>query len=45
MSTSKLPQTDSITELAQFWDEHDLTDYEDELEEVESTIFSPRQAG
>ena len=29
-----LPQTDSIQELAQFWDTHDLTEFADELEEV-----------
>ncbi len=26
MSDNKLPQTDSIQELAKFWNEHDLTD-------------------
>ena len=34
MKTQHLPKTDSIQELAQFWDTHDLTDFEDELEEV-----------
>lgn len=34
MSTQKLPQTDSISELARFWDNHDVTDFENELEEV-----------
>jgi hypothetical protein len=29
-----LPQTDSITELAAYWDTHDLTDHDEELEEV-----------
>jgi len=33
------PQTDSITELARFWDEHDLTDFEDALEEVSEPVF------
>jgi flagellar biosynthesis/type III secretory pathway M-ring protein FliF/YscJ len=36
---SKIPQTDSIEELAQFWDTHDATEFEDELEEVEESIF------
>src|SRR5262249_53865650 len=36
---SKLPKTDSIQELAEFWDTHDLTDFEDELEEVTEPIF------
>jgi hypothetical protein len=39
MSTSKIPQSDSIEELARFWDEHDLTDFEDELEEVSEPVF------
>ncbi len=37
-----LPQTDSIQELAQFWDNHDLTDFEDELEEVTEPVFDGR---
>lgn len=39
MNRDKIPQSDSIQELAQFWDTHDLTDYEDELEEVGETVF------
>ena len=39
MKTEALPQTDSIQELAQFWDRHDLTDFEDELEEVTEPVF------
>ena len=35
----KIPQTDSIQELAQFWDVHDLTDFEEQLEEVSGTVF------
>ena len=31
-----IPKTDSIEELALFWDTHDLTDYFDELREVPS---------
>jgi len=34
-----MPQTDSIRELAQFWDTHDVTDFEDQLEEVRETVF------
>jgi len=34
-----LPKTDSIEELANFWDSHDLTDFEDELEEAPSPVF------
>jgi len=36
---SKIPKTDSIEELARFWDTHDLTDFEGELEEVEEPVF------
>jgi hypothetical protein len=39
MKTQRLPQTDSIQELAHFWDTHDLTDFEDELEEVTEPVF------
>ena len=39
MKTQQLPKTDSIQELAQFWDTHDLTDFEDELEEVTDRVF------
>jgi hypothetical protein len=41
MKTQRLPQTDSIQELAHFWDTHDLTDFEDELEEVTEPVFEP----
>jgi hypothetical protein len=39
MKKSKLPKTDSIEKLAAFWDAHDLTDFEDELEEVAEPVF------
>ena len=39
MNRTKMPQTDSIQELAHFWDTHDLTDFEDELEEVSEPVF------
>lgn len=41
MKTQRLPQTDSIQELAHFWDTHDLTDFDDELEEVTEPVFEP----
>ncbi len=41
MKTQHLPKTDSIHELAQFWDTHDLTDFEDELVEVTEPVFEP----
>jgi hypothetical protein len=39
MKKAKLPKTDSIQELAEFWGTHDLTDFEDELEEVAEPVF------
>ena len=39
MNKLKIPETDSIEELAKFWDTHDLTDYEDQLEKVTEPVF------
>jgi hypothetical protein len=39
MKGEKIPETDSIEELARFWDSHDLTDFEDQLEEVTDPVF------
>ena len=39
MKKSKMPGTDSIRKLAEFWDNHDVTDFEDELEEVSESVF------
>ena len=39
MKKSKLPKIDSIEKLAEFWDTHDLTDFEDQLEEVTEPVF------
>lgn len=39
MKHQKIPQTDSIQGLANFWDTHDLTDFENELEEVQESVF------
>jgi predicted DNA binding CopG/RHH family protein len=39
MGKLKIPETDSIAELARFWDTHDLTDFEDQLEEVTEPVF------
>ena len=36
---SKIPQVDSIAELARFWDTHDLSEFEAEIEEVAETVF------
>lgn len=45
MNKQRIPQTDSIQELAEFWDTHDVTDFEDELEEVTEPVFvRPSQA-
>ena len=45
MNIEKIPQTDSILELAEFWDTHDLTNFEDQLEEVIEPIFLARNHG
>ncbi len=39
MRKPKLPRTDSIQKLAEFWDSHDLTDFEQELEAVPEPVF------
>jgi len=44
MKKSKLPKTDSIQKLAEFWDRHDLSDFEEELEEVAEPVFVRRTA-
>jgi predicted DNA binding CopG/RHH family protein len=44
MSRRKIPRIDSIRELATFWDTHDLTDFEEQLEEATGTAFE-RPAG
>jgi hypothetical protein len=36
----KLPKTDSVRELAEFWDTHDLTDFADEMVEVGQRVFA-----
>jgi len=36
---NRIPKTDSIQELAAFWQSHDVTDFEDELHEVQETTF------
>ena len=41
VNIANIPQTDSIQELARFWDTHDLTDFEDQLEEVVEPVFEP----
>jgi hypothetical protein len=43
MTTPDLPHTDSIKELAKFWDTHDLTDLEDQLEEVTEPVFERKE--
>jgi CopG antitoxin of type II toxin-antitoxin system len=34
-----IPAADSINELAEFWQSHDLTDYEDLMEEVPGPLL------
>ena len=42
MKSQRIPETDSIDELARFWDTHDLTDFEDQLEKVRKPVFARR---
>jgi hypothetical protein len=39
MMTPRIPTTDSIQELATFWQCHDVTDFETELEGVPDRVF------
>jgi predicted DNA binding CopG/RHH family protein len=39
MKARKIPESDSVEELARFWDTHDLTDFEDLLENVPKRVF------
>jgi len=41
----KIPSTDSIRELAEFWDTHDITDFADQVEEVADPVFTRRRTG
>ena len=42
--TQRLPKTDSIEELAEFWDTHGLTEFEGHLEEASAGIFARSSA-
>jgi hypothetical protein len=44
MKKIKLLKTDSIEELAKFWDSHAVTEFEDELVEVTEPVFVPRHS-
>ena len=39
MKTRKLPRMDSIQELARFWQTHEVTDFEEDMEEVTEPVF------
>lgn len=39
MNGPTIPLTDSIKELAEFWDTHDITDFDEQMEEVERPVF------
>ena len=43
MTSQRIPKTDSIDELSKFWDSHDLTDFDDQLEEVRVPVFARRK--
>lgn len=44
MKKPTLPKTDSVQKLAEFWDSHDLTDFEDELEDITKPVFVRKNA-
>lgn len=39
MKARKIPESDSVEEMARFWDTHDLTDFENLLENVPKRVF------
>ncbi len=41
----KIPDTDSIRELADFWDTHELTAFDDQLEEIAEPVFTRARNG
>ena len=41
----KIPDTDSIRELADFWDTHEVTAFDDQLEEVADPVFTRARNG
>ena len=43
MKSERIPDTDSIEELSKFWDTHDITAFEDQLEEVHKPVFTRRK--
>ena len=43
MRSERIPDTDSIEELSRFWDSHDLTEFEDQLVEVRTPVFTRRK--
>jgi len=43
MNNHQIPKIDSIQELAHFWDTHDLTDFENQLEEVTEPVFERKR--
>ena len=36
-----IPQTDSVQALAEFWDIHDVTDFANDLAEMNESVFEP----
>jgi len=35
-----IPEFKTLKEMSEFWDNHDLTDFENEMEEVKDPIFA-----
>ena len=43
MKPQRIPNMDSIEKLSKFWDTYDLTDSEDQLEEIRAPVFARRK--
>ena len=39
ITPKRIPRIDSIQDMARFWDEHDLTDFDDDLQEEINPVF------
>jgi len=39
MEKMKIPEFQALEEMANFWDTHDVTDFENEMQEVHEPIF------
>ena len=40
----KIPEFDTLQEMAEFWDTHEINDFEDQLIEVQEPVFENLQS-